>query len=413
MSTPPRDPANSIPSTVASPIRDPFPVPVQLSVPILERVKAVELKKDKDKVLRELVNSAYNAYLAAPNATVARFTIRLGDAPQKCKVLRDPVQGVVIGFANDDIRLSDASRAVAQRDTLIELSKIAPNPNQPRKLFEREALEELAASIRQHGLLQPLVVRQIDEVVDQYQIIAGERRFHAAKLAGLVRVPCRVLRNISDEQAFILSVSENVARRDMTIIEEAKAYSYLVALGKSREEVAGLFGKTPEHVGYRIDLLRLRDDLQELAARGQMSRNMAWYVSRLSLNGQARVMGEYMKGKFKDEDAACRFAAAIFTAEQQGDLGFEVLEQNAFLDVAKDTVRATFKAHWDKLGDLGKILDKLAEMDAQQVALALGPDTAYYSDGMDLIAKQVSKVRTLTNQAYAVHQASQIVAAVA
>jgi ParB/RepB/Spo0J family partition protein len=102
---------------------------------------------------------------------------------------------------------------------------------------------------------------------DDYELIAGERRWRAAQRAGLQELPCRVLRGLADVDAFILSVTENVARRDLNPIEEAASYQRIVACGRTIDETAALFGKQPETVQYRVDLLGLREDVQALVAR--------------------------------------------------------------------------------------------------------------------------------------------------
>ena len=134
----------------------------------------------------------------------------------------------ILGGRDDDrpgdhgvVRAMEEPKAVIPADVVLPIERIHRNPGQPRTNFDQNALSELAESIRQHGLLHPVVVRPKD---DNYEIIAGERRWRASQLAGLTEIQCRVLRGLDDETAFVLSVAENINRRDLDPIDEAKSY---------------------------------------------------------------------------------------------------------------------------------------------------------------------------------------------
>jgi ParB family chromosome partitioning protein len=297
-------------------------------------------------------------------------------------------------------------KAQAAQDTgdmvLLPISVIVPNPHQPRKLFDEEALDELAASIRQFGLLQPLVVRPQE---GGYQIIAGERRWRAAQRAGLPTLPCRVLRNLDDEAAFILSVTENVARRDMTIIEEAQAYERIVALGRAVEEVAKLFGKSADLVRCRLDLLNLRDDLQHLVARGQLNKGLAWSLSRLSHNGQAEVMAKFTSGEFVNEEAACRYAAVVRMREEQPAMFGEEPVADELAEVLRQERRSGIQKAWAKLEALSAALAPFNELSPAVMADALGSDTSLYLERVRLLEKQVRTVAVTLCNAAAIQEA--------
>lgn len=127
---------------------------------------------------------------------------------------------------------------------MLTLSRIKPNPNQPRKHFDPEAMEELAASIRERGIMQPLVVRPTAE---GYVIVMGERRYRAAILAGLDEVPV-IVRDTTDEQAYLDALIENLQRANLTDEEEAEAYRGLLAQGYSARRIADRLGITPSRV---------------------------------------------------------------------------------------------------------------------------------------------------------------------
>ena len=155
---------------------------------------------------------------------------------------------------------------------------IRPNPSQPRKLFRQEALEELASSIRQHGILQPLSVRKVES---GYELIAGERRLRAAQMAGLTDIPC-IIMTMDDKESGMAALVENLQRQDLDFIEEARGISYLMdQWNMSQEQVARVLGKSQSAVANKLRLLRhsfpvlqaIRDaELTERHARALLKR---------------------------------------------------------------------------------------------------------------------------------------------
>ncbi|OCA82187.1 chromosome partitioning protein ParB [Bacillus sp. FJAT-27225] len=150
----------------------------------------------------------------------------------------------------------------------IKVKELRPNPYQPRKHFEAEAIGELKASILEHGILQPLVVRKS---IRGYEIVVGERRFRAAKEAGLETVPA-VVRELSEQQMMELAVLENLQREDLNPIEEGAAYQTLMEkLDLTQEEVAKRLGKSRPHIANHIRLLSLPQKIQQLISNGTIS----------------------------------------------------------------------------------------------------------------------------------------------
>ena len=144
------------------------------------------------------------------------------------------------------------------RVLFLPVEQISPNPNQPRTRFAPEGLEELADSIRVHGILQPLSVRKVD---GRYELVSGERRLRAAKLAGLREVPC-ILVQASDIQSSLLALVENLQRRDLDFVEEAQALSNLISTYHlSQEEAARRVGKSQSAVANKLRLLKLPPEL--------------------------------------------------------------------------------------------------------------------------------------------------------
>ena len=151
----------------------------------------------------------------------------------------------------------------------INISQIQPNPNQPRKQFKNSELNELATSIKNQGLIQPIIVRFLDN--NQYQIIAGERRWRASQLAGLHEVDC-VIKDMQESQVLEAALIENIQREDLNVIEEANAYKDLIRIKKiSNENLAKIVGKSSSHVSNTLRLLELEKKVQELVLKGDLS----------------------------------------------------------------------------------------------------------------------------------------------
>ncbi|HWR12548.1 MAG TPA: ParB/RepB/Spo0J family partition protein [Rectinemataceae bacterium] len=153
--------------------------------------------------------------------------------------------------------------------TIVPLSHLKPNPEQPRKTFPEGSIEELADSIRKHGLLQPIIAESAGD--GEFVIIAGERRFRAASRAGLTEVPV-IVRSVSSEKRLQLSLIENIQREDLNPMEEAKAYSGLMELtGYTQEQVAEAVGKNRSTVANALRMLRLSDAMQTAVRDGTIS----------------------------------------------------------------------------------------------------------------------------------------------
>ena len=166
----------------------------------------------------------------------------------------------------------------SQRVLYLPVEYIVPNPNQPRTMFVREGLEELAESIAEHGILQPLSVR---EVRGRYQLISGERRLRAARMAGLATVPCIVV-DASDTESALLALVENLQRRDLDFMEEAVALRRLIVQhGLSQEEAARKVGKSQSAVANKLRLLKLSPEVLEVVKQGSLSERHARSLLRL------------------------------------------------------------------------------------------------------------------------------------
>lgn len=151
----------------------------------------------------------------------------------------------------------------------LRIMEIEPNHDQPRKDFDEKALSELAESIEQHGVLQPLVVRPLAN--GAYQLVAGERRWRAARIAGLTEVPV-VIKELSDEEVIEIAMIENLQREDLNPLEEALGYRYMMdELGITQEQAAEKVGKSRPAVANALRLLKLPDEVQEMIKNNLIS----------------------------------------------------------------------------------------------------------------------------------------------
>jgi ParB family chromosome partitioning protein len=172
--------------------------------------------------------------------------------------------------------------------TEIPISRVRPNPRQPRQRIDGIELETLAASIREHGVLQPILVT---EVLDGYQLVAGERRLRACQLAGLERIPA-IIRQLADREQLELALVENLQREDLGPIEEAHAFRSLIDdFGMSQEQIAARVGRARSTVGNTLRLLDLDARIQAALVDGSISEGHARAIGGLAVDQQPRVVG--------------------------------------------------------------------------------------------------------------------------
>jgi ParB family chromosome partitioning protein len=180
-----------------------------------------------------------------------------------------PVQsaGQVLETVSDKVSYADAQIQE------IEISQVVANPFQPRKVFNQEALQELADSIREHGVIQPLVVTRTET---GYEIVVGERRFRASQLAGLTRVPAIIKAKLEDQTKLEVALIENIQRQELNAIEEAQAYDRLVKnFNMTQEQVAKKVGKSRSAVTNTLRLLNLPAEVQRAVVEGKITEGHA------------------------------------------------------------------------------------------------------------------------------------------
>ncbi len=171
-------------------------------------------------------------------------------------------------FGDDEVAPAEDSAGVPQR---LPVEFLTPNPRQPRRRFDEEELASLAASVREQGILQPIMVRPTAGQANRFEIIAGERRWRAAQLAQLHDVPV-VVRELADDDALQIAVIENVQRQDLTPLEEASGYRQLIReFGHTQDDLSRVVGKSRSHIANTLRLLDLPEPVQALLDEGRLT----------------------------------------------------------------------------------------------------------------------------------------------
>jgi ParB family chromosome partitioning protein len=188
-----------------------------------------------------------------------------------------------------------------ERIEKIKITRITPNKNQPRTIFDDDKLMELSESIKQFGIIQPIVVREMGK--DEYEIIAGERRFRASLMAGLKEVDC-VVRRMDEEESAEVAILENIQRENLTAIEEAVAYKKLIEIhGVTQEELATKLGKSQSSIANKLRLLRLTDDVKDAVLKRDITERHARAMLKVDEGKQKEVLDLIVDQEFNVKQA--------------------------------------------------------------------------------------------------------------
>ena len=248
-------------------------------------------------------------------------------------------------------------------DSIVEisLSDLRANPYQPRKNFDEESLEELAASIKEHGVFQPIIVKKS---IKGYDIIAGERRYRASKMAGLTTIPA-IIKDFSDEEMMQIALLENLQRENLTAIEEAKAYKKIIeTMNITQDELAKKVGKSRSHITNILGLLKLPTSVQDMVLYNQLSMGHARVLSKLDDSEKQ----EDLAIKVINEDLSVRTLESMIYDNNTTKVEKEKKEKNNEYkyveEYLKEKLGTTVKVSNDKLTikfssvhDLNRILE--------------------------------------------------------
>jgi ParB family chromosome partitioning protein len=277
------------------------------------------------------------------------------------------------------------SEATTRRVVPLPVACVLPDPQQPRKTFDPEALQALAESVRAEGLLQPIAVRPALGRPNCYLIIGGERRWRAHQLAGLPTIDAEI-HQISERKARSLALLENLNREGLNPLEEAQGIRDLLDLGVPLDDIAKGIGKKPATIEYEQRLLTLDTPVQDLLRTGHLSRQIGLKLTKLSPQGQRKAL-QRIGGK--DAEAAGAVIDALFAEEHQRDLFAEALDE------AHGNRVAAIGRRWDRFAEAARLLVRtlLSPDDYRLVPAVLRVDLGRRLAELDLIIKALARIR--------------------
>lgn len=269
-------------------------------------------------------------------------------------------------FNNENLDLQSFEQHVyetSNKEEIIDIpiSELRPNPYQPRKVFNEEALVDLANSIREHGVFQPIIVKKS---IKGYEIIAGERRVRASKLAGLETIPA-IIRNLNDEQMMEIALLENLQRENLSAIEEAKAYKAMIDnLHLTQEQLSEKVGKSRSHVTNILGLLRLPNEVQEMVISKKISMGHARVLSKLENTDKIIEMAHEIISKklpVRDiENMSSETEKKVKTVKKEKKVNEYAYVEEQLKDKLDTKVRIKEKKieiHFTNVADLNRILE--------------------------------------------------------
>lgn len=263
---------------------------------------------------------------------------------------------------------TDLSGAVLDKIVMVMLDTLSPSPFQPRRVFNESALNDLVESIREKGVLQPLLVRPNPKKKGEYEIIAGERRFRASQKAGLTQVPV-IIKNFDDKSALEVALVENLQREDLNAIEEAEAYTRLIKEFKyTQEELSRVVGKSRSYVANMMRLLELPESVKKLLADKQMTVGHA--RSLLTVENPEKIAKEIVKKGLsvrEVEKMTSESKNPAIKEKKPKDTDVVALENDlskmlgAQVSIKWNGKKGSMTIHYDSLGKLDSILQKLTQ----------------------------------------------------
>ena len=271
-------------------------------------------------------------------------------------------------FTNNVIDFDNFEKEIVTENkndvTMIKIADIRSNPYQPRKVFNEDSLQELATSIKEYGVVQPVIVKKS---IKGYELIAGERRTRASKLAGLSEIPA-IIKDFTDQEMMEIALIENIQREDLNPIDEAKSvYNIIKLRGFTQEEFAAKFGKSRSYITNLLGLLKLPENVQTMLINKEISQSHARVLSKLDDNNQINELAS----RIKNENLNVREIEEIASGKeivkrkpvvvQQKDAKYHIYE-NVISDKIGNKVKITknkIEITYDSLKDLERIMEIL------------------------------------------------------
>ena len=284
-----------------------------------------------------------------------RDTNRLGKGLNS--IFGQDVSKVLEDIQNGDVKTEK------QEQTKINIDQIRTNPYQPRKVFDDTALQELSQSIKQHGVFTPILVKKS---IQGYDLIAGERRLRASKLAGMSDIPAIIV-DLNDQEMMEIALLENIQRENLNGIEEAKAYEQLIQrLNYTQEQLANRVGKSREHITNTLRLLKLPEDVQEYVVQKKLSMGHVRALIGLKDENMIRKIAK----QAIDQGLSVRKIEQLVKDLQHKKEPEKQVEENIFIKEAKNKLEEYFQTsvkvsehsisiHYENEEDMNRILELL------------------------------------------------------
>jgi ParB family transcriptional regulator, chromosome partitioning protein len=232
---------------------------------------------------------------------------------------------------------------VSEDDKVIEIpvQQLRANPYQPRKTFNEESIQELAASIKEHGVIQPIIVRT---VLKGYEIIAGERRFRASQVCGLTTIPA-VVRKFSDQQVMEIALIENVQREDLNAMEQALAYQALIDQFKlTQEELSVKVGKSRSHIANFLRLLQLPEEIKQYVSRGTISMGHARAIAGVKGEPKQKELADTcIKQQWSVRELEEAIQQLEETKTKEAAKPLKARKKDPFMDEVEENLRSIFR----------------------------------------------------------------------
>ena len=276
----------------------------------------------------------------------------------------------------------------ATADQAIEVRRVRPDPEQPRKTFDEEALQELARSLSSNGLLQPIVVRPDPEGnAGDYLLIAGERRWRAAGILGWDTIPALIRDDVTASEAAKLQLLENIVRRDLNPVEEARAFQKMIGEGFTVQELGKAVGLPVAQITWRVQMLNAREDILHMVAKGHLKPAVAHELSKLSYDGQNRALRAINSEKLTYNEVL-GLCAKIHAEENQLDMFPETK-----LTAEQQRAARTFGDAFHRISSVLLKLHRMEEESPGLLAKALAAESGPVEVQLSEAIKGLNRVR--------------------
>ena len=273
----------------------------------------------------------------------------------------------------------------------VRVDQIDPDPDQPRKRFDADGLAELERSMASEGLLQPITLRPDG---DRYVLIAGERRWRAAGRLGWETITAIILYGLDAGATARLQLLENIVRRDLNPVEEARALKGMLNNGYTPATLGNVVGYPPGSIGWKVRMLDAREDVLDLVSYGQIAPAMAVSMAKLSHNGQGLVLKAIVEGSCRTSRDVSVLCERLHAQESQT----EMFPETKLTEEQVQTVR-TFKKTFERLSlELGRI-NRMAADNPQAVRQAFAAESTILADQISAAIRELTRVRGMVDAA--------------